>query len=373
MMKTAICSKPNVDPGFSGYLDKKFNQTNVAMPTSTGESSLQTAANAFPASTSRRLFACSVCGKTYPYKSLLIRHMVVHTGEKPYICHLCGSRFSYQAFRNSSFVPEISNMHTPLNVSSKLDSSVVPSKTHTCHICFKSYPFQSYLKRHMFKHTGKAYKENCNRRRSNKQFSGYHSLSGVNLHMLFVQPGKSFICKFCTKSFRQKRDLDRHIFTHTGEKPYTCGVCGSSSVRSTFYNFLHGVWGMSSDQIEKEISEVDNDVQQSDGENQMENHSRGNKVRQYTCGECDKQFYQRGHLEDHMRIHTGEKPFVCEMCPKKFSKFCHLKTHIRVHTGEQPYQCNFCGRRFNRKDNLNSHLRTKGHFTSQDDDSVSHT
>ncbi|GFT54340.1 hypothetical protein NPIL_555381 [Nephila pilipes] len=105
-----------------------------------------------------------------------------------------------------------------------------------------------------------------------------------------------------------------------------------TSLRSAFLNLVHGVWGINPSQIEGDLlqenaaSMGDKDIPQSDSENQVEFHISGRKERQFTCGECDKKFYQRG---------------------------------------EQPYKCHLCGRKFNRKDNLNAHLRTKGHYTPE--------
>lgn len=38
--------------------------------------------------------------------------------------------------------------------------------------------------------------------------------------------GKSFVCRFCVKSFRRSSDMRDYERVYTGERFYYCGVCG---------------------------------------------------------------------------------------------------------------------------------------------------
>ena len=66
-----------------------------------------------------------------------------------------------------------------------------------------------------------------------------------------------------------------------------------------------------------------------------------------------------GELRGHELYHLGIKPHACEYCDKRFYTKTKLTEHIRLHTGEKPYKCDHCDYACALPGNLTKHKRNK--------------
>jgi KRAB domain-containing zinc finger protein len=84
----------------------------------------------------------------------------------------------------------------------------------------------------------------------------------------------------------------------------------------------------------------------------------GQKPFKCDFADCDMSFTTQGHLTDHKRRHSGERPYNCTNCGDKFMRSSTLKIHLRRHTGERPYKCEKCEKAFSESGNLRTHQKT---------------
>uniref|UniRef100_A0A915JZ99 C2H2-type domain-containing protein n=1 Tax=Romanomermis culicivorax TaxID=13658 RepID=A0A915JZ99_ROMCU len=55
------------------------------------------------------------------------------------------------------------------------------------------------------------------------------------------------------------------------------------------------------------------------------------RERTHICPQCNKAFFQKGHLTQHLMIHQGGRPHACHLCPKTFIFKFDLNRHMKIH------------------------------------------
>ncbi|XP_056093505.1 zinc finger protein 131 isoform X2 [Rhinichthys klamathensis goyatoka] len=181
-----------------------------------------------------------------------------------------------------------------------------------------------------------------------------------------------FRCDKCERCFKLYYHLKQHLKTHTAtpDRGFVCRHCGKVYAREGA--------------LKQHLNNSHFDA---------EEQSRRQKKKVHVCEYCEKQFDHFGHFKEHLRKHTGEKPFECPECHERFARNstlkCHMsacqngsgakkgrkklyecqvcssvfnsweqfKDHLVTHTGEKPNHCTLCDQWFTQPRDLHTHLQ----------------
>ncbi|XP_049790776.1 zinc finger protein 595-like isoform X1 [Schistocerca nitens] len=191
-----------------------------------------------------------------------------------------------------------------------------------CKQCGHFFPKAQTLKIHMKRHRGERDFScaNCDYRTYTKAELERHS----TVHTDHTDD-RTFVCHHCGKVYAVYKSLQEHIRSvHEQSSMHVCEECGFTTCRAAY--------------LQVHIRTV-----------HLGNYNS------HVCPVCDAHVKQRNAFLEHMRSHTGDRPFRCDKCSASFACSARLTVHQKSVHGPRTYQCSTCSKAFQTKHHLERH------------------
>ncbi|XP_071098989.1 uncharacterized protein [Haliotis cracherodii] len=254
--------------------------------------------------TDKSSVTCDVCGLVLSGPRHLVRHKLIHTNERPWLCQECGKSF----LRSDDLRVHQRRQHGNIGNSDTNRESKFRKVCPFCKRVFTSFnSFRNHVKTH-----------------KSERLDG------------------SLKCDICGKVFIKHISLRNHQQIH--KNTYRRGMKRNTTVHkpaTLTYNC---------EDCGKQIKSKSNFVRH------MKLHNEG---KHYICSKCTKGFARQADLRMHERLHTGERPFLCNLCGKGFTSNSALSHHVKMHN--QPvvykYSCTQCEGLFASRKEFKDHVK----------------
>ncbi|XP_063307690.1 zinc finger protein 407 [Pelobates fuscus] len=277
---------------------------------------------------------CDDCGFLADGLSGLNVHITMKhpTKEKHFHCLLCGKSF----YTESNLHQHLSSVGHLRNEQASFEELPEGGTAFKCVKCTEHFDSEQTL----FLHIKEEHEELL--REVNKYIE--EDTEQINRER---EQNQGNVCKYCGKICKSSNSMAflAHIRTHTGSKPFKCKICHFAAAQLGDARY-HVKRHLGMREYKCHVCGVAFVMKKHLNTHLLAKHGIGTpRERKFSCNLCDRSFRERWALNNHMKLHTGEKPFKCTWptCHYSFLTASAMKDHYRTHTGEKSFLCDLCG------------------------------
>ncbi|XP_061663043.1 zinc finger protein 420-like [Syngnathoides biaculeatus] len=325
---------------------------------------------------------CPLCGKFFAWQMDMERHMMSHSEDRPYKCSFCEKRFKnpYVLKRHQKEFCKSKELKRPAAKRRKEQSPdpwpPAPVEGKACPVCSRTLPISADMAKHLRSHTeerpficvscdkGFKYRDTLKKHQIILGHEGVREEASKTVEEILAEaeknPGEAGgaseepvgpaagcrqsrgktlrACPVCARSFDNVKTLNRHVQSHTEERPFHCVHCKKR------FKHLHGlkrhqIYAVCHPKTARlSWKKKEAKAGPSDG------HAAAPALQTPVwCSNCGKHFEFLSALKEHQDVCKADPHHAlkCDACDKKFKSITMLKVHQRIH---DPLYCKECGK-----------------------------
>lgn len=193
-------------------------------------------------------------------------------------------------------------------------------------------------------------------------------------HYMEVHSKEILVCELCDITFLNEKALKLHYsgkqhqanlaqvednnINEEGETSiFHCHICNKRFTDEAWKQFHIDVYHLhpnSEELLVKELGRPDITWEKYKGFLEMvKNCERNERI---ACTECGKQL-KKDYMLEHLRLHSGDRPFKCRYCNQGFMSPLSLRRHLLTHLGLTERSCDICGKKYKKVESYREHMR----------------